>query len=49
MPAEALNSEAAFEKWREDVSDWGDMLDARLLAACKWFESVGVGVECAAP
>ena len=46
MPAEAVTSEAAFEKWREDVGDWGELLNARLYAACKWFEGVGVKVEC---
>lgn len=46
MPAEAVTSEAAFEKWREDVADWGSALDARLYAACKWFEGVGVSVTC---
>lgn len=46
MPAEAVTSEAAFEKWREDVADWGATLDARLYAACKWFEAAGVTVDC---
>lgn len=46
MPAEAVTSEAAFEKWREDVDDWGLAVDARLYAACKWFRGVGVRVHC---
>lgn len=46
MPAEALGSEAVFERWREDVFDWGATLDARMAAACAWFKDAGYSVIC---
>lgn len=49
MPAEALESEAEFERWREDVFDWGQALDARLAAACHWLRDAGHQVICKEP
>jgi hypothetical protein len=49
MPPEAVSSEAAYEKWREDQADWGKKLDSLFYGACKWFEGAGMAVSCGAP
>lgn len=47
MPPEAVSSEAAYEAWREDVSDWGDGLAAQMRRACDWFRRAGVqSLDC---
>jgi hypothetical protein len=46
MPAEALNSEAAYERWREDVNDWGDTTAGVVDRACWWLRDNGVELSC---
>ena len=46
MPIAAVTSEDAYEDWREDVDDWGDDLDARIWAACRWFGDADIAVAC---
>jgi hypothetical protein len=46
MPAEAVMSEAAYEAWREDVSDWGDTQAGIIDRACLWLRNAGVVLEC---
>jgi len=43
---EALTSEAAFEKWREDQADWGKENAGIIDRACWWMLDAGVKLDC---
>jgi hypothetical protein len=42
LPAEAVNSEAIYERWREDVNDWGEANAGVADRACWWLQDAGV-------
>lgn len=46
ITTEALTSERAFERWRDDRDDWGKRGWAALHTACRWFADAGVPVTC---
>lgn len=46
MPPEAVTSEEAYEKWREDVNDWGDTVAGISDRACHWLQDAGVKLDC---
>jgi len=42
ITAEAATSEAAYERWREDHSDWGTDNAGIIDRACWWFQDAGI-------
>lgn len=42
LSVEGANSEAAFERWREDVNDHSDAGDGIIDRACWWFQDAGI-------
>lgn len=46
MPPEAVSSEQAYEKWREDVNDWGEGNAGIIDRACWWLQDAGVKLDC---
>lgn len=47
-PADALESEAAYEAWVSALDAWGRSTARRMDAACRWMRDAGVKVECPA-
>lgn len=46
IPPAALESEAAYEAWREDVNDWGEANAGIIDRACWWLADNGVEIGC---